>query len=62
MALTGLVGIVLVVIVCAMFWDTDSKAPPIICAILVLPLALAFLGTVAWMLCEIFWWIWNPYF
>lgn len=62
MALTGMVCAVFAVIICAMFWDTDYKAPQIICAILVLPLALAFLGGVAQMLCEIFWWIWHPYF
>jgi hypothetical protein len=62
MAITGFVCTVLAVIVCATFWDADCKAPQIICAILVLPLALAFLGSVAWALCDIFWWIWHPYF
>jgi hypothetical protein len=62
LACTGLVCLFFAVIICFMFWDTDYKAIPIICAILLLPLALAFLGAVAWMLCEIFWWIWHPYF
>lgn len=59
---TGWICLVISAFICFLFSESDSSAPVVICAILLLPLVLATLSVAVWGLCFVFWFIWHPYF
>jgi hypothetical protein len=65
MAMTGLVGVIVAGIIALFTWETGDKLGAVataICALLLIPIVVSFLGGIACFFHHIFWIIWHPYF